>query len=156
MPPQMEPPPHLDYQTPSAQSHRRIPFTSIGITLYLGVIVALTLVNGWFILPRFEQALMDFGTSLPAITVIYLSVARWLARFPGVLVLMAIPLVAPHLITRAIHRTDNPAQVRVRVLWAYLLITIFAGVVVLLTILAVILPMVQLIQSVSSPKGGGG
>lgn len=144
------PPEHLDYRAP--ESRHTPPVSSLGISLYLGLIVGLTLIIGWFILPRFQQAMVDFEAPIPALTMGYIAVTRWLVRLPGVVVLMAIPIVVPHLITRIIHRTDDPAAVRARTLLAYILITLLAGVVVAITVLSIFLPLINLVDPLNTTE----
>lgn len=149
-----QPPTPVSYRSPGSISRRRPPFTSLGITLYLGLIVSLILGNAWFIMPRFQDVLIEFDATVPAITSAYINATQWLIRMPGLIVLLGIPIIVPPIITRFIHLTDNPSAIRYRAFAAYVFITLFAAAAVILTLLAVVLPLVQLMHSVTTPPGG--
>jgi hypothetical protein len=142
----------LDYASPAPRAANAA--TPFGITLYLGLICLLTLAIGWFILPQFQKTLAEMNAPLPAITVGFSTVTQWLVRFPGVIVLLLVPILIPRVIGRFIHRTGDPDEVSRRTTIAYVGITLLAGAVVAITVLSVFLPLMGLVEPFNRQSGG--
>lgn len=151
--PEQEPQP-IDYAAPAHQE-KRLPFMmSAGLSVYLGLCVLLVLIFAWVILPRFAGVFADFGTELPLVTKAMLGAGYFLQSLPGLAILLAVPIVIPKLLTGYIRNGKQTGKQGVRALVIYLLVTFLMAALVLWAVLAVFMPMVSLMQSVSSPGGG--
>lgn len=138
--------PTLDYQDPPTRS----PFPG----RLLGAVVAADFVFGLSLLAagKFKEIFRDFGVSLPLPTRVLLELTRTVTRDYNWIALIPL-LAAPIAAVIAVHWqspggiSPHTARRLARVCWV--LISLW----ILLTALALMVPMVTLIESVSGPKG---
>ena len=152
-----ENPPTLEYRPP--QDDVRPPmFSTFGFVVSL-FFCAVVFVNLSFVVPRFEQIFKDFGTTLPAMTLVLLNVSRWFVRAPWTWAFLGfVPIFIGLLLPRQFPmpiETDPKAilaarikRVRRTTRIVMLFLFIFLG----FMMVALALPMFGLIQAVSSPR----
>lgn len=144
-PPPPLPPEMLDYRAaggvPGAYPPRRAVF-SVGSFIATTAVMLVLLGIFWFVMPQLENAFKDFGVKLPAVTAALLHVSR-LLHTPG-------GLVFGVMIAGSIGVLVAVLPFRGRGL--RLLLTLILGVIVLVVALAVLLPLMGLMQSMSGGK----
>jgi len=144
----------LDYRTPSPPQGERgdddgggdsaggFGF-SLGIALRVALFVGVLCIILVLVIPRLENVFKDFGTQLPFATVAVLNLSRW---FRSAYLLWPIVLSLPVLAGLFAPRSKSGQR------WIRLLMTVcFAGI-VLLVALAVLMPMMSLVETISNPK----
>ena len=105
-------------------------------------VMAIVLVIFLLIIPRLETVYADFGTKLPWITQVVLDISRFLRTALGVL--------AAIVITSIVAVTFSVLPIPRR--WLRLLVTLIMALVVILLALAVLLPIKNLMDNISSGK----
>jgi len=144
----------LDYRAPHDAPRR--PVFSVAAFLASAAVVAVLLLDLLVIVPRFEEIFRDFGTKLPAITQLLLDVSRvladsgrWvvLAMMPLAIGFLA-PLLGPVRIADDSPTRDRPPRRRHRSM-TLVLMSIALCVILAVTIVALALPMLSLINAVS-------
>jgi len=131
----------LDYQAPARQR-----VFSLRAFLAAAIIQAVLFALLGLIVPRFEPIFQSFGVRLPALTQLLLELSRWF-RDVGWIIILPLPFVIGFgvgLLTQA------PAADAPRRNWRLASIVILiVGVIVIVTVVALFLPMITLIQAVS-------
>jgi type IV pilus assembly protein PilC len=151
---EIEPTP-LDYRSPQSAPTRGV-FNEAAC--YAGIIIAMVLlVDLLFVVPRFEAIFKDFGTKLPVMTEWLLIASRWTRGGLWVLfVVLPVPFgflvalvqpVGPEPEESGDVRT--PRRGRPRRWWIFRLVALAIVVIALVTVFALFLPMITLIQAVS-------
>ena len=148
----------LDYRSPQAAPTRGV-FNEPAC--YAGLIVSLVLLlDLLFVVPRFETIFKDFGTKLPALTQWLLDASRWTSRGLWI-VFLVLPVAMGFLVARVqpvapepTHpgETRLPRRRRPGSWWIFRLAMLGILIIILVTVLALFLPMISLIQSVSAGK----
>ena len=142
------PSPQLNYRTPVSTHARPVAFVPplvASLFVYGELIVMFCIV-----MPRVEQIFKDFRTELPGITKLLLIFGRWF-REGGWLLSLPLFVGVPIVLSLLIPRQD-PLRGRHR-FWRLFNITFAAMLLIaVLYALAALVPMVNLIQTVSSPK----
>ena len=131
-----------------ADARRPRPWFDLPIGIGLGLFAAVVTFLMVVMVPRFEEIFRDFGTKLPTPTVVLLNASRFFGMDYGWVLFWVIAAVVPVLVARI-----RPWPPRHRGLGLTVSV-IVSGVLIGLTLLAVyvalMLPMVSLIQTVSS------
>lgn len=142
--------PTLPYGTP-VDSGRRFSWSA-----FLCCLVVLSVFFGTqlFVVPQFEQTFKDFGTKLPTVTVILLDLSRLCDRFWYACLAMTIaaPVVLGFLVglTKPRHAVATARLTPIQRRAAFLLPTLlFLGIYIFILIVALFLPMINLLQAVS-------
>lgn len=103
---------------------------------------------GVFVIPKFFEIFADFGVALPGVTVMLLSFGRWLVGeqpgqlVPGVVLMVPVIAMMWGLVPLSVMRSTRVAAT---VIAAVLLL--LAGVFLLVTMVAVFVPLVAMIES---------
>lgn len=139
----------IDYRTPPPVVRK--PLTSIGLTIYAVFVSLIFYGVVGVIIPKFAVTLADFKTTISPISLAVIQGSRWLGEFPGITLFFVVPIVLPMLLVRFIH-AGSPDQLRWRRRLAYSSISLFAAVAALIAILAVVIPWVNLLDSVSQHR----
>jgi hypothetical protein len=155
-----EPVDPLSYATPSHEAPPRtwLHFVSWRTLLAGYVLVMPLVVVCLLIVPYFEVIFLDFNTKLPWLTLVVLHLSRWVRTDYGWLYLLLLPiLVAIVGGTIGLAIQGQPATRRSterRLLgwgWAALLTGFLLMAMAAILIIAMFLPMVSLVQTVSGP-----
>ena len=95
---------------------RRIVWEMVSYPLLI-MVLSLTIVSGFlmFVVPQFEEIYMDFGTTLPGMTVLLLRIAE---SFPQILLTVTAMIVVMVLLWRSLKFTARGAAVRERIMFA--------------------------------------
>ena len=125
--------------------------TLLPLTVALGVPTLVFYCCVFFVMPRIEQVLKDLKVELPEFSKRSLALVRWMWDW-GWIVVWLLPLLLPVLMTRLLNASRRTPRAAGRVLWGLNLGLTFALLIILWFALAILLPWVTLIQSVSSPK----
>jgi type II secretory pathway component PulF len=144
------PPQPLDYRGdpgspgfgPSASAARAASIFSLARFIAGIAVMAILLVIFLLIIPRLETVYNDFGTKLPWITQLVLDISRFLHTPLG--------WVAAAVITCIVAVTLAVLPIPRR--WLRLLITLIMALIVILLALAVLLPMINLMDAISNGK----
>ena len=135
----------LDYGHPPGPGDQTPPppvtFSPAIFLLTAGATSVVVILLG-FVVPRLETVFRDFGTKLPAVTELVLGVSRLFTRTP---VWLTGPVIVLGVATAAAMIPLPRRAVR-------LLITMILALIVLAFALAILLPLVNLMTSVSSPR----
>jgi len=130
-----------------ADARRPRPWFDLPIGIGLGLFAAVVTFLMVVMVPRFEEIFRDFGTKLPTPTVVLLNASRFFGMDYGWVLFWVIAAVVPVVVARS-----RPWPPRHRGLGLTVSV-IVSGVLIGLTLLAVyvalMLPMVSLIQTVS-------
>jgi hypothetical protein len=108
----------------------------------------LLVVAGVFVIPKFFEIFADFGVALPAVTVMFLSLGRWLGGenpgqvVPGVVLMVPVIAMMWGLVPLSVIRSTRVAAM---VIAFVLLLT--AGLMLLVGMLALFLPLTGMIES---------
>jgi type IV pilus assembly protein PilC len=134
----------IDYRTPSNEPERGGGFHfSLGMALPVALFVGVLCIILLFVIPRLENVFKDFGTNLPLPTMFVLGVSRW---FRSAYMMWGLALCLP--IAAGLFAPQSKSARR----WMRLLIMLcFAGVVILMA-LAVLMPMMTMVETISNPK----
>lgn len=145
--PPPSPSPPLDYRSPEMlQGVKCSPVPALIASLFVYGFVAILMCA---VLPKVVKVFLDFKASLPAVTVLTLRFGRWFREI-GWLLLLPIPIALPIALSQIARR--DPISRRNRT-WRLMTITIASLLVIgFFFTLVVLMPLVSLIQSVSSPK----
>ena len=150
--PQTPPPPPLPTQPLNYDAgdrfagHRVPPPPSVfSVLRFVATLIVLAIVAVIFlgVIPRLETVYADFGTKLPAVTVAVLNISRFLRTPTG--------WVFGTLVAGVIAVTFAVLPVRGR--WLRLIVIVLLAVLVLGLALAVLMPIMNLIESISSNPG---
>lgn len=136
----------LAYRNP-AQDHRRV--FSMTAFLVAAIIHFVVVTDLAILVPRFEPIFESFEVKLPLFTGVLLAVSRWF-RDIGWIILLPMPLVigfAVGMLTKA--RPPGAPSRKARLAAIVILVV---GAIVMITAIALFLPMISLIQGVSSPR----
>ena len=147
----------LDYRSP-----QRLPSRGVfnEAACYAGIIVAMVLlVDLLFIVPRFETIFKDFAVKLPVMTQWLLIASRW-ARGGLWVLFLVLPVLfgfVVAMVQRLGPEPDGLAEAhasrrrRLGSWWMFRLAMAAILAIALVTVLALFLPMITLIQAVSEP-----
>jgi type II secretory pathway component PulF len=83
---------YVDLQRNERELHRRIATVLAYPAVLLGALAAMTFVFQWFVVRRMTELYRDFGTKLPSMTELLLSVSPWLSWVVGGLALLGVAL----------------------------------------------------------------
>jgi type II secretory pathway component PulF len=127
------------------------------VLYFFFTLIPFSLVTIFFlgVLPRFKEVFKDFKTALPALTEMLLSFGDWFNSglwLPFLLLALLLPLLPAWLTARSRDRGN-------RFMWAFLcfnLMFLFSLIVLSLAVLALFLPLIKLVQSVSGGDTGAG
>ena len=148
MPPQQAQP--LDYRggygtglggTTLAQRRSNAIFSIVRFILAMAVMLFLVLIF-LTVIPRLERVYADFGTRLPLITQIVLNISRFLQTPLGWVVATVIACIVGVVV----------AVLPIPRRWLRLLVIFLLAVVIIMLALAVLLPMINLMDSISAGK----
>jgi type IV pilus assembly protein PilC len=147
----------LDYRSPPRLPPRGV-FNEAAC--YAGIIIAMVLlVDLVFVVPRFEAIFKDFGTTLPVMTQWLLIASRWTTGGLWVLFLV-LPVLFGFLVALVQPvgpEPENPAELhaprrrRPGSWWMFRFAMLVILAIVIVTVFALFLPMITLIQAVSGP-----
>jgi len=141
-----EPSQIVDYDMtapPARQVFSVLAFAVVGIPIVCVYLVMILIV------PRFETIFVDFGTKLPAITQLLLDVARWTGRL-GWIGVSLLPIAAGFLFPLFVQ--PDRARERSRVIIMLLLVIATLLFLLILLLIALVAPMISLMQNVSTGK----
>lgn len=142
----------LDYRSPNTAPPREL--FSVQAFLAAAFVATVLAIDLLFVVPPFEAIFKDFGTVLPAPTTWLLAASRFAAR-GGWVILIVFPVIAGFL--GALRRARVPAAdvqserrgwLR-RMSLLGLLVLLAVSAIVVVTMIALFLPMISLIQAVS-------
>lgn len=154
----MQPNPNpLDYR--SSHTLTRRPVISLPALITTGVMVTLVaadlfVVHLLVIALQLETMFKDFGMKLPALTVLMFTASRWFVR-GGWLILIPVPFVIGFIAARftptrvAVDSARNRDRMLFKVSLLLLLTALAISVILIVTLLALFLPMITLIEAVS-------
>src|SRR5439155_18357126 len=101
------------------------------------------------VVPHFETAFKDFGARLPAVTQLVLDISRWFRGrgwIPVCLIPFVVGLIVPFLLPA------EPGQRRIGAEWVFIVLLCLAIAIGLFVAVALYMPMITLMQSVSGGK----
>ena len=148
------PPPTLDYGLPPAASGRpwwvmpRLAVVLMSAAFFFQI-------SSGFVVYRFEAMFKDFNVKLPGTTVLYLNVARWWQQEYGWAVGWGLALAVA--ISALAWTASHPRPGSVRPLrWgrAVMLVVLVFILISAVTVLAVFMPMITLIEGITNKPGG--
>jgi type IV pilus assembly protein PilC len=142
------PPPALPYASPAPSAVR----FSLSAFISTGILLAVIFFTLVFVVPRFEAIFKDFGTQMPALTIYLLDASRFAVRFWWLCltVAIAIPIVCGFIIGLVARGGDaNPSTRFGRRLSIVGVVLLLLGLYLVLLVIALFLPMINLIQAVS-------
>ena len=120
----------------------------IGLGLFAAVVTFLMVV----MVPRFEEIFRDFGTKLPTPTVVLLNASRFFGRDYGWVVFWVIAAVVPVAVARL--RPWPPRRRGLGLTVSVLVTMLLIGLTVLAVYVALQLPLLSLIDTVSGRPSG--
>jgi type II secretory pathway component PulF len=106
----------------------------------------------FIVVPRFEQIFKDMKTDLPSITIVVLTISRWLSHSGGIVLVWIVSAIVPLLIALTWHPATDKARWRQR-RWIYRLFVLAVGCLVMVIVLALFAPLISMINSINGPKG---
>jgi type II secretory pathway component PulF len=146
----------LDYRSPQAATRRAV--FCVAAFVASGAVATVLLLVLLVLLPPFEQIFKDFGTKLPAVTQVLLDLSRWTRR--GAWVALVVLPVVTGFVVALLDDPAAPTQADVDVvatrrrrpvrLWSFRLASLAIAVILILTTLAMFMPMISLIEAVSA------
>jgi type II secretory pathway component PulF len=145
------PQPTLEYRSPHSAAAR--PVFSVPAFVASGAVVAVLLLDLLVVVPRFGAIFRDFAAPLPGITELLLSVSRFFAGGAWV-VFLVLPVVIGFLaaLLAPAQPAVEPSEGRRRrrtISLMYLLMTLAIAAILLVTIVALFMPMIALVNAVS-------
>ena len=145
----------LDYRSPQRLPPRGV-FNEAAC--YAGIIIGMVLLlDLLFVVPRFEPIFRDFGTKLPVMTEWLLTASRWTRGGLWVLFLV-LPVALGFVVARVqpvgpeMEDPDDvqtPRRRRPRTWWPFRLVAFAILIIALVTVFALFLPMITLLEAVS-------
>jgi len=117
----------------------------IGLGIFAGVFTFLMVV----MVPRYQDIFKDFGSKLPEPTIFLLRLSDFFGRDFGWAILWALVIAIPIAVARL--RPWPPRRPARGAAVSIVLAVVLSGMMVVVTCILVVLPMVTLIQSISSP-----
>ena len=151
LPPPLPPPPQpLDYRgdpgSPgfgkSASGARAAPIFSLARLIAALTVMAILLAIFLLIIPRIERVYADFGTKLPWVTQLVLDISRFLQAPLGWVTAAVVTCIV------AVAMSALPIPRR----WLRLMVTLIMAIIVILLALAVLLPMIDLMDNIAGGK----
>lgn len=148
--PAQAPPPVLDYTHLDAPNPRRN-FILLYLGQFLPAFILLSFIVGLlvFLVPKFREIFSDFRTSLPTLTCLLILVGDYCQRFYLWLLVLPIALAVPLPLTIYYYRTENTrGVVKILLITTTLIFALFT-LLAILTFVALFLPLITLISSLS-------
>jgi type II secretory pathway component PulF len=108
-----------------------------------------------FVVPKMERIFRDFGTKLPQITQILLNTSRWFNTNYIWFVLWPIPVAVGFLLPAIKPTFTTPPSTRLQWTHRFSLVMVtfcIVGGMLMFFVIALLAPMISLMQAVSSPK----
>jgi hypothetical protein len=142
-------PPPIDYQPPlEAMRERDLPFSVGG--LIAGLVITFLLVGIGVLASRFEQIFRDFNIALPLLTRMVLGVCHFVQAMYFI-PLAAIPVATAFLPKLAQRKgtTDTTERRIMRFGIGTLIVLFLAGLIVVVSVIALFMPMVSLMQGMN-------
>jgi type II secretory pathway component PulF len=138
----------LEYGVPDTPASRRR-FTSLPLTISLAVPTGLACIAAFLLVPAIERIAQELSGELPGVTRFVLRFARWVRDGYGWAILFTVPVIVPILLTQiglagcGLSRRSQYRMMR-------LVMAVLLAAVVLVMALALLLPLVNLVQSVTA------